>query len=224
MELKKWSEKLKFLRSIILKPDRFDEAVSLCLELHTMVHSSKMSGISITTFEDELWNGADEKTIREAINEKGRTIAYGMWHSSRIEDITMNILVNTDRQVINSLNYLKRINSPITDTGNELTKSEILKFSSQINIEELKNYRDDVGRKTQEIIKNLKPSDMKRKMDKERLKRILDEKAVSKDESAVWLIDFWGRKNVAGIILMPALRHHVIHINESFRAKKKGKM
>lgn len=224
MDLKHWNEKLKQLRSIILKPDKFQEAITLCLELHAMVHSSEMSHINCVTFEDELWEGLDEATIRTAINEKGRTIAYGIWHSARIEDITMNILVNGGEQVINTENWIQKINSIIKDTGNELTHEEILEFSKKINIGELRNYRIAVGRRTEEIIKNFEFSDMKRKMEKDSIQRILDEGAVSEDETAIWLIDFWGRKSVSGILLMPVTRHHVVHINESLNAKKKKRV
>jgi hypothetical protein len=41
-----------------------DEALKLCLELHAMVHSSEMSLTKAATFEDELWEGLDEKTFR----------------------------------------------------------------------------------------------------------------------------------------------------------------
>lgn len=85
---------------------------------------------------------------------------------------------------------------------------------------ELRNYRVAVGKKTREIIRSLQPFDLKRKMDPLRLQRILDEGAVLKAEGARWLIDFWGRKNVAGLLLMPATRHLMVHINESIRLKK----
>ncbi|MBL4931165.1 DinB family protein [Clostridium paridis] len=222
MELKNWNEKLKLLKSIILKQDEFSEAIKLCLELHATVHASSMSHMNEKTFEDELWEGLNEEIIRTAINSKGRTIAYGIWHSTRIEDITMNLLVDDSEQVIDRGDFIKNINATIYDTGNELTEEEILEFSKQINIEELKRYRIEVGRRTEEIIKKLTTTDMKRKIPKERLQRVIDKKAVSEDESAVWLIDFWGRKNVSGLILMPALRHHIVHINESIAAKKRG--
>ena len=63
---------------------------------------------------------------------------------------------------------------------------------------------------------------MKRKFDKEKLQMIIDEGAVLDVEASNWLIDFWGRKNVAGIILMPATRHNMVHINESLSAKRKS--
>lgn len=223
MDIKFWNKDIKQLREIILKQDKIEESVRLCLELHLMVHSSNMSGIDKKTFEDALWEGLDENTFRTSTNEKGRTIAYGIWHSTRIEDITMNILVAGSEQVFNIGDWKEKINSKIVDTGNAMTEEDIMEFSKNINMEELKKYRVAVGRRTREIIKNLKPSDMKRKIEKDRLNRVLKEGAVLDVEGANWLIDFWGRKNVAGIILMPATRHHVVHINESLSAKKKNR-
>ena len=222
MDLKHWNEKLQELRKIILKPEEIDKTKKLCLELHEMVHMGKMSNINVKTFEDELWENLDEETIRTATNEKGRTIVYGIWHSTRIEDITMNILVADFKQVFEEEDWLQKINSSIKDTGNALTKEEILEFSKDININQLKEYRIAVGRKTREIINNLNRTDLKRKMKKESLQRILDDGAVENVEAANWLIEFWGKKNVAGILLMPVIRHHVVHINESLRAKKNG--
>lgn len=224
MDLKSWNNEIKQLRAIILKPDKIEESINLSLNLHAMVHASIMSGIDKVTFEDELWEGLDENMFKTATNEKGRTIAYGFWHSTRIEDITMNLLVAEDNQVFNTGHWQTKINSKITDTGNAMSQSEIMEFSKNINMHELKNYRIEVGRRTRDVIKKLSTEDMKRKFDKSSLQRILDEGAVLNVEASNWLIDFWGRKNVSGIILMPATRHHVVHINESLSAKKRFKV
>jgi hypothetical protein len=53
------------------------------------------------------------------------------------------------------------------------------------------------------------------------LQRILDEGAVLKHQDSKWLIDFWGWKNVAGILRMPITRHQMVHINDSIRLKRK---
>lgn len=223
MDLKSWNDDIKELRKIILKPDKIQESKSLALSLHSMVHLSIMSGVNKKTFEDELWEGLDENTFRTSQNQKGRTISYGIWHCTRIEDITMNLLVAGDKQIFNRENWQEKINSNITDTGNAMSEDDIIEFSKNINMEELKNYRIEVGRRTRDIVENLSTQDMKRNFDKHRLQRILDERAVLDVKASNWLIDFWGRKNVAGIILMPMTRHQVIHINESLSAKKKSK-
>ncbi|MDT8716808.1 DinB family protein [Clostridium sp. 19966] len=220
MDLKEWNDKLKYLKTIVKTTEEFDNAINLFLELHSMVFPGEMSDTKEHTFEDELWQGLEEDRVRRAVNEKGRTIAYGIWHSSRIEDITMNILVADGVQVINKDNWLERINASICDTGNELSSEEILEFSKNININELKNYRIAVGKRSEEIIRGLRFGDFERKIPKERLERVMDEKAVANLPSANWLIDFWGKKDVAGILFMPVTRHHVVHLNENMRAKK----
>jgi hypothetical protein len=115
------------------------------------------------------------------------------------------------------------MNVRISDTGNAMTNDEIVDFSSSIDMEALRNYRETVGRKTREIIKGFEPSDFKKIFNSSRLQRILDEGGVLNVEGANWLIDFWGRKDVAGILLMPVTRHHIVHINEAFRLKQKCK-
>lgn len=82
MDLKPWNNEIKQLREMILIPDRIEESKKQALSLHSMVHSSIMSGIDKKTFEDELWEGLNENTFRASANEKGRTIDYGIWYSS----------------------------------------------------------------------------------------------------------------------------------------------
>ncbi|EQE04021.1 hypothetical protein [Clostridioides difficile] len=48
-----------------------------------------------------------------------------------------------------------------------------------------------------------------------------------KAEDSIWLLDFWGNKDIAGILLMPPTRHVILHLNdcckwkEYFHTKKK---
>lgn len=216
-----WNSQQNLLREIVLKSDRFDEAMLLCLQQHSMVHSSEMSQTDQVTFEDELWDRLDEAAFRTLLKGKDETIAWDIWHLTRIEDITMNILVDGGNQIINTDNWIEKMHVKVCDTGNAMTNEEIVEFSSTVNMKELRDYRIEVGRQTRKIIQQFQPLDMKRKMEPERLQRILDEGAVLNVEDANWLIDFWGKKNVAGILLMPITRHHLVHINESMDIKKK---
>lgn len=224
MDTKKasWNSNHNLLRSIFLKPKKFDEAIKLCLEQHSMVHLSKVSQINTVTFEDELWDGMNETAFRAMPSLKDQTVAWCLWHTARIEDITINILVAGDTQVINTDNWHEKMNVKISDTGNAMTNNEVIDFSSNVDMHQLCSYRVAVGKKTREVIQSLQPADLKKKMPPERLQRILDEGAVLNVDGARWLVDFWGRKNVAGILLMPVTRHHLVHINEAMRIKKKS--
>jgi len=100
-----------------------------------------------------------------------------------------------------------------------MTENEIKTLSSKINCSALLKYRNEVGKTTQQIISSLTPEDLKRKIDRTLLGRIVSEKAVDKD--SIWLIDFWGKKNIAGLLLMPATRHNMVHLNKSMEIKSK---
>ena len=38
---------------------------------------------------------------------------------------------------------------------------------------------------------------------------------------AVDLIVYWSKRDIAGLLLMPATRHNIVHLNEALRIKKK---
>ncbi len=215
-----WNPKQALLKEYLSTRDKFDEAIKLCLEMHSLVHTSEMSSSTVRTYEDDLWDGLNEQVFRW-IQENGKpTIAWNSWHMTRIEDITSNILIADDSQVLNN-EWSRKLNSEILDTGNAMTVKEIEDFSNRVNMRELRSYRIAVGRRTQIIIEQLKSDDLKRKMTSRRLKRIVSEGGVLDVEGSRWLIDFWGRKTVSGILLMPITRHQIVHLNDSLKMKEK---
>jgi hypothetical protein len=90
-----WNPKQALLKDLIQKPDRFDEAIKLCLDMHSLVHTSEMSKTGIKTYEDGLWDGLSEETFRAKPTAKDASIAWNIWHLTRIEDITVNILIES---------------------------------------------------------------------------------------------------------------------------------
>lgn len=215
-----WNPKQALLKEYLSRRDKFDEAIKLCLEMHSLVHTSEMSSSTVRTYEDDLWDGLNEQVFRW-IQENGKpTIAWNSWHMTRIEDITSNILIADDSQVLSN-EWSRKLNSEILDTGNAMTVKEIEDFSNRVNMRELRSYRIAVGRRTQIIIEQLKSDDLKRKMTSRQLKRIVSEGGVLDVEGSRWLIDFWGRKTVSGILLMPITRHQIVHLNDSLKMKEK---
>jgi hypothetical protein len=61
-------------------------------------------------------------------------------------------------------------------------------------------------------------------MNPESVRRILAEGGVTGHKDSVWLLDFWGKKTVAGILLMPVTRHQILHLNDSMKLKEKVAM
>lgn len=214
----------KELNAIIRKPDKLEEAKRLFLEIHSRLHMSSITGTEESEVDNLLNDLAPyEYSIMPTPNDE--TIAWALWHIVRIEDLTMGILVANGEQLFDG-KWKERLNAPISDTGNALSDDEIIELSRRLNMEELIAYRNAVGQRTRMIVKSLSADDMKRKVSPQGLEAIKQAGGVTNQEASLWLLDFWGRKDVAGLLLMPPTRHVILHLNDCCKWKqhiRKGK-
>lgn len=214
-----WNQQQKTLRGVLLNPVEHPEKMALLLNQHAMVHSSELTKSDLWSFEDELWEGLTEENFRRIPKKSKNSIAWHIWHCTRIEDIAMNLVVVQGSQILYSNNWFEQMQVTVHDTGNAMDEESIKKLSQSIDILALRAYRLAVARRTQEIIKQLQPEHLKEKVQPARLDRVIDEGAVV--EEARWLIDYWGKRKIAGILLMPATRHNFVHLNKSSKIKDK---
>ncbi|SHJ00167.1 DinB family protein [Propionispora hippei] len=206
------SELHKELNTIIRKQDKAEYAKRMFLDLHAALHLSTVSGKEKNEV-DQLLCDLSPYEYRIMPTAKDETIAWVLWHIARIEDLTMGILVAAGEQLFNA-EWKKQLNIPISDTGNALTDDEIMEFSKQINIDKLIAYRNTVGQRTRDIVKTLTSTDMKRRVTSPGLATIRQIGGVTDQKNSLWLLDFWSKKDVAGILLMPPTRHVMLHLND----------
>lgn len=215
-----WSEKHKELGKTIRNKYKFEQSMELLTNLHAQLHSSRVSNSNEINYINPLINDLNTNEYAIMPGSKDETIAWVLWHIARIEDLTINILIMNEQQVFNS-EWQSKLNVGISDTANALTDDEIMELSKKICINELLNYRDAVGIRTQEVLKQLVHDEMKKKIQKERIERILSEGGVTEQDESIWLLDFWGKKDYAGILLMPPTRHVTLHLNDCYKWKEK---
>ncbi|MBO9600264.1 MAG: DinB family protein [Cohnella sp.] len=219
---RQWSENHKKLTGIILKPLEHNAAIELFLSQHSLLHASETSHSAVGTLEDELLTGLREETIRKypvVAPDTKNSIAWHIWHITRIEDMTMNVLVHQDRQVFHAGDWRKRLKVDFAHSGNEMAEDEIAYLSANIDIAALLAYRMEVGRKTRDVVSGLRQGEFKQKVEAESIRALKEQEAVK--EEASWLLDYWGGKTLAGLILMPATRHIFVHLNKSIRIKQR---
>ena len=214
-----WNQQQNILRGVLFNSVEHKETISLLLNQHAMVHSAELTKSELWSFEDELWEDLTEENFRRIPRNSNNSIAWHIWHCTRIEDIAMNLIVVEGSQVLYSNNWFEQMRVTVHDTGNAMDNESIKNLSQSIDILALKAYRLAVARRTREIIKQLQPKHLKQKVEPARLERVVNKGAVV--EEASWLIDYWGRRKIAGILLMPATRHNFVHLNKSSKIKDK---
>lgn len=214
---KDWNLKQKMLSELLKKQDAFFDAMDLCKLMHNELHDINQNNEK--NIYQELLNGLTSKNVVFRPNNHFSSIAWNIWHITRIEDAISNILIANTQQVLTK-EWMERINTSISDTGNAFTISDVDKFNQRIDTNELFLYRKEVGMKTQRVLAAITEADRKRKPSEEQLNRIIDEKVLTNEKDSIWLLEFWGSKTVSGMLLMPITRHQIVHINDCFRLKK----
>jgi hypothetical protein len=196
-----------------------ERAIQLFLDRHAAVHSKQVDEGNGWSFEEEALGGLKEAEFRVVPAKEEHSIAWILWHLARIEDVTMNILVAGGSQVFHEGDWKKEIGFDSEETGNALDPAGIQKLSETVNVEALRKYRSAVGRRTRETVKGLHREDFNRNVEPARLDQIIKEGAVV--ESTRWLVEYWGKKTIGGLLLMPPTRHNFVHLNEVSNLKKK---
>ena len=207
------------LRKLIKPLKTFDSAIELAFEIHAITHTSKVSSSKTQTYCDDLLDGLENDDFIIMPTEKDKSIAYHLWHIARIEDLVSNLLVMKQSQVFDD-EWMAKMNVSVRDTGNAMDNTQIIEFSKHINKQELINYRNAVGSQTRKIFKSLTPKDLKQKPESEYLSRLVSEGGLLENKNSIWLKDFWGKHTVAGLVLLPLTRHHMMHLPESMEIKQ----
>jgi len=184
-----------------------------------MLHSAELSQAGLYSFEDETLTGLTIEQMRIIPKNLDHSIAWVLWHMTRIEDATMNLLVAGSPQVLLQEGWLERMEVPERDTGNAMDPAGVAGLSSAINVPALQAYRRTVGLRTRAIVKQIGPHELKQRVDPIRLGQMTEQGVVRAEASD--LLDYWGGLTIFGILLMPPTRHAFVHWSEAQKIKRK---
>jgi hypothetical protein len=214
---RQWNQGHQKLHRSLSKNQR--EALDIFLTQHAMVHSQKMSRAGLWSFEDEVLTGLTEDQFRCIPPDHEHSIVWVLFHIARIEDITMNLLVAGMPQLFLRDDWRKKLNIDVAHSANSMDDWSVAVLSAQIDMDALRAYRLSVGRRTREIVRKLEPEDFRQKADPSHLRRVMDEGALLPD--AIGILNYWSKRTIAGLLLMPPTRHNFLHLNEALRIKQK---
>lgn len=212
------------LRGALTGSNVAPEAFVLLARQHGQLHTARLGATASPpnptwSYQDLILDDLSEDDFRQIPAKTEHSIAWLVWHMARIEDVAMNFLVAGEPQVFEQGNWSVHLGVNITHTGNNMTSEEIIELSEKINIQALRAYRLAVGQKTAAIIHHLTPQQLKEKVEPSHIQRVKDEGALI--PAAYGIADYWSKRDIAGLLLMPATRHNLVHLNEAHRLKTK---
>lgn len=215
---KNWTESQDRLRKALSSRVHFDEALELFLSQHAAVHTAEISGGVGWSLQDEVLNGLSDETIKRVPRPGQNSIAWLLWHVTRIEDMTINLLVFEQPEVWDS-SWAARLVFPSPDCGASMDESEVAGFSAQICVPALVEYRAVVGARTRRSVPDLDAARAKEIVPIPTVKKLVEAGSIS--PKANWLFEYYTNRTRAFFLTRTATSHNFIHLNEAGRIAKK---
>src|SRR5512146_3384606 len=97
-----WTARQNELRQLLGARSHYEEAVQVFLLQHAAVHGAEISGCQAWSLLDEVLDGLSDAQIKTVPRPGENSIAWLLWHTTRIEDMTLNCLVFEQPQIMAS--------------------------------------------------------------------------------------------------------------------------
>jgi hypothetical protein len=140
------------------------------------------------------------------------SIAWNVWHLTRVEDAGLNLFVTEGTQVLED-GWMERMNIPWRHHGSGMSFAEVDELNQRINIDALHGYSDAVHTRTLAILERIDPASLDSVMEAERLRTIIIDQGLAHSNPDGLIGSYTGWSKVKCLYNF-ALTHPFLHIGE----------
>jgi DinB superfamily len=130
------------------------DTVSFFVLQHADLHSREIAGRD--TYFDRVFGGLSDDVMRVRPAKGLNSLVWLLWHMARTEDVSVNLVVANATQVFDDA-WSKRMNAPWRLIGTGMTDDEVSELTTHADVAAVRAYRDAVGRRTQDVVRALRP-------------------------------------------------------------------
>ncbi len=216
---KSWTQQQTLLRKLLSSKASSEQGVQLFLQQHAATHTAAITPGLAWSLEDDALAGLSEGQVRYCPRPEINSIAWLLWHITRIEDMTINFLVLERPQVYMSADWAARLGLPLPDCGAGMDEAEVESFSAQVSVMALKAYRAAVGQTVQSGVCQLQAAQLKEMVPNASVDELVKEGSIS--AKAGWLSEFYYNRTKGFFLTRTATSHNFLHLNQAARLGKK---
>ena len=161
----------------------------------------------------DIWACVSHTLMRQRPHPRVNSIAWNLWHLTRVEDAGLNRFVVDGTQVLDEGSWMERMSVPWRHHGSNMTFAEVDKLSQRIDLTALHDYSNAVQERTRYIISKLIPSQLDKVMEEDRLHKILIDEGLAHSQAEGFIQNYLGW--TGGKCLMNfGLTHSYQHVGE----------
>jgi hypothetical protein len=193
------------------------DAKDLLLTQHAIVHSAGVSGARGSTLADRVFKVTDEQMRFRPAGQN--SLAWLLWHVARAEDVFVNVVFEPGTQVYDAA-WAKRLGVDRPEFGAGMTPDEVAALGDAIDLGALREYRDTVGRRTREMVRDMPDAKWEGRVEPADMRRAADTGALGR--AAGPLSQFFSGQRRA--VLLPSILtiHSSEHLGEALTIRSLG--
>jgi hypothetical protein len=180
------------------------EFAQLFLERHAVIYDLRM---------EDIWKSVPKDRMRPRPHPGVNSIAWIIWHLTRVEDAGLNRFVADRAQVLDEGGWMERMNLPWRNNGGGMTFAEVEALSERIDLQALHDYSRAVQARTREIVSQTAQVDLDATLGTERLRLILVNEGLAHSQ-AERLIDWYAGWSKGKCMMNFGLTHPFQHLGE----------
>jgi hypothetical protein len=139
-----------------------------------------------------LWTDVPPELMRQRPHQRLNSIAWILWHLTRVEDAGLSRFVVDRPQVFDEGAWMQRLNVPLRHHGSGMTLAEVDELSQRIDLAALRAYSQAVEARTREILATLRPESLDETMDAGRLRLLLVDEGLAYSDPEGLLQNYLG--------------------------------
>jgi hypothetical protein len=162
---------------------------------------------------DGVWETASEDLMRDRPHPRVNSMAWNLWHLTRVEDVGLNRFVVDRPQVLDDGQWMHRLNVPWRHQGTGMTFPEVDDLNQRINLTALRDYSRAVQNRTREVVQQLTLNDLAAIVPLERVQAIVNDEGLAHSQAADLIQTYLGW-NKGRCLMNFCLTHSYQHVGE----------
>lgn len=139
-----------------------------------------------------VWEVVPDALMRQRPHERVNSIAWNLWHLTRVEDAGLNRFVADRPQVLDDEPWLERMNLPWRHHGSDMTWAEVDELSQRIDLAALRAYAQAVQQRTRAIVNHISQIELAATLTADQLRRILVDEGLAHRQADGLLANYLG--------------------------------
>jgi DinB superfamily len=194
------------------------DTLSFFLVQHGQLHSLDVA--TGASYADRVFAGLTDDQMRARPGNGLNSLIWLLWHMARTEDVAVNIVVSDGRQILDD-DWTRRMNVPWRTIGTGMTDADVGDLTARADVDAVRAYRAAVGRRTQDVVRALRPEEWNEIVGFTDTARAASAGAFAPNTAWVDGVGYkpWQGHSRAAQLAGSAIRHNAMHLGEAITVR-----